>query len=120
MAANPEYVWSSNEEDFRFDELEDLIDCEDLEVGSTVYRGIRNGFTPSNFVPDASWIVEQMSEQAYDRADEYAEGWPEVSSEAKGELDAFLKEWADKHCNPCAFYTVKSIEPYTITEGDLT
>lgn len=116
----PDYVWSSNEEDFRFDDLEDLIDCEDLQAGVTVYRGIRNGFSPSNFVPDASWVVEQMEELAYDRADEHAEGWPEVSREAKDELDTFLKEWANKHCGPCTFYTVKDVTPYTITQEDLT
>ena len=119
MSTEPDYVWSRNDEDYRHNELSDLINYEELQAGDVVYRGIMKGYEPSRFVPDASWIVEQMNEQACDVGGEWAESWPEPSDEACAELDSLLKDWANKNCGPCTFYTVEKTEPYTITEDDM-
>lgn len=53
--------------------------------------------TPESLVPDADEIVERISEQAYDVASEAAEEFPQLSDEAKAELDELLEGWAKKH-----------------------
>lgn len=52
------------------------------------------------FVPDAAEIIERMNEAANDEAGEVAEEYPDVTEEAKAEMDAFLSAWAEKHAAP--------------------
>lgn len=52
----------------------------------------------SRFIHDADYIIEAMGERAYDECGECAEEFPDVTDEAKAELNAFLDAWADKHC----------------------
>lgn len=119
MTTEPDYVWSRNNEDFPYRDLGELIDCEELEAGDVVYFGIAKGFLPANFVPDAGWVIDVMGDRAYDQVGEHADDWPTPSTEACEELTSFLKEWANKHCGPCQFYTVGQAQEYTITEEDL-
>lgn len=52
----------------------------------------------SEFTPDADWVIDDMSQRAYDQGHgEYSEDFPSVSDEAKAELDAFLGAWAEKY-----------------------
>lgn len=51
----------------------------------------------SHFLPAHNWIIEHMTESAYDEGASDGD-WPEVSEEAEAELTRLLAEWADKHC----------------------
>lgn len=53
----------------------------------------------ASFMPDADDIIERMHESASEHG-EAAEEYPDVSDEAKAELDAILTAWARKHAEP--------------------
>jgi hypothetical protein len=67
------------------------------EFGDVPYFYVMEGTQspPSAYVPDANWVVEQMAETA-DGGEASAE-FPEVSDEAKKELDELLEAWADRN-----------------------
>lgn len=52
----------------------------------------------NEFTPDAHWVIDYMAENARDGAG--AEDYPDVSDEARAELDALIEAWAAKHCSP--------------------
>ncbi|WP_222833265.1 hypothetical protein [Pseudomonas sp. SC3(2021)] len=73
-----EDTWSANDEMFNCDSLNELLNENDnLAVGD---------------------IIEMLGERAYDDVGEVAEDWPDVSAEARQELDAILGAWVSKHC----------------------
>jgi hypothetical protein len=118
MADTSDEYWSRDEEHFSYETLGELLDCnDDLEVGDTVYTG--NGITPdpAEWV-DADDVIEQLACRAYDESGEFAEDYPEVSEEAKAELDELLAAWARKHCTP-TFYLINNVREYEITAEDL-
>lgn len=90
----------------------------DCEVGAIIYEGDAVEPCASEFAPDADWVLEYMNEQACDNLGECAEDWPDVTKEAKKELDAFLKDWAVRNC-PVNFYRVENVRDYVVTEEDL-
>lgn len=49
------------------------------------------------YMPDAEAIETMLWDAAYTDVDEAAEGFPDITPEAKAELDAFLTAWAEKH-----------------------
>lgn len=113
-------AWSTNNEDFNYSSLEDLIDsnCGDLDVGQTVYVGDGRKPKLSEFC-DADDVIELMQNRGYDIGDEYAEGFmDDISPEAKQELDDLLKNWMKKHV-AINFYTVHGVREYVLTEEDL-
>lgn len=112
----PRLSWSTNNEDYRFDDLDDLIEHEEPEVGQAVWFGERVELG-TGWV-NASDVIEQIADRAYDVGDEYAEGFPEVSAEAKAELDAFLRDWQAEHCK-ATFFTIRNARQYVITADDL-
>lgn len=63
----------------------------------------------SRFVPDADDIANHMGEQADGEAGESAEDFPDLTKEAREELEALLAAWSAKHLGPC---------PFWIGEGD--
>lgn len=114
----PDECWSLDEENFSFDSLEDLIACNDhLGAGDEVYRGTKRHEDPGGWV-DADDVIENLSCRASDEAGEYADDYPDISEDAKDELQAFLEWWARRHAQP-TFYTVENVTPYTLTEEDL-
>jgi hypothetical protein len=96
---------------------------EAIEDGRRHYRHgpaapfwIQAGATPdaASFVPSADEIVEQMGNAAADNAGEVAAEYPDVSAEAREELDAYLATWATKHAAPRFWIAVgapEKIEP---------
>lgn len=110
--------WSLDGEHFQYDSIEDLIDCNDhLGAGDEVYRGEQVYTDPAIWV-DADDVIENLSCRASDVAGEYADDYPDISEEAKAELQTLLEEWARKHAQP-SFYLVKKVTEYTLTEEDL-
>lgn len=113
-----EAAWSHNNEDFNHDSLGDLLDNhgDDLKPGDTVYVGDAERPTMGELC-SADDVIETMADRANDIAGEYAEDFPDVTKEAKDELNALLVAWMEKHCN-VNFYTVTNVKPYVLTAAD--
>ncbi|SEN72963.1 hypothetical protein SAMN05216404_106211 [Nitrosospira multiformis] len=110
--------WSTDEENFRYDCLDDLLDSnDDLEVGGVVYVGNAKHPKPEQLC-DADDIIDRISDNAWDIGGEYAEDYPNVTREAHQELDDFIKSWIMKHCPP-NFYQVFDVREHVLTEEDL-
>jgi len=45
-------------------------------------------------------------------------GYPNVSKDARAELESMLIAWADQHCKP-DFFLIEDSEPYVITAEDV-
>lgn len=113
-------AWSTNNEDFRYSSLEDLIDSNsgELTVGQTVYVGDGRKPKMSEFC-DANDVIELMQNRCYDIGGEYADGFmDDISVEEKQELNELLKNWMEKHV-AIDFYTVHDVREYVLTEEDL-
>jgi len=114
---DPEY-WSRDEENYSYDSLDELLAThDDLAEGDTVHFG--KGETPdAGSWVDADDIIENLACRAGDDCGEFADDYPDVSKEAKEELQALLEAWARKHCTP-TFYMIKDPQPYEITADDI-
>ena len=111
-------TWSANDEMFNCDSLNELLNENDeLAVGDTVWKGEKFPVNITGYV-DAGDIIEMLSERAYDDVGEASEDWPDVSAEARQELDALLSAWVSKHCT-ATFYRVRNVVEYKITAEDL-
>ncbi|WP_254208600.1 hypothetical protein [Burkholderia multivorans] len=111
-------VWSSNNEDFTCDELDELLDMHtDLTVGDVVFVG-EVAPIPTKHLCDADDVIDFIGERAYDEVGEYADGYPDVTSEARAELDALLAGWIEKHAKP-TFYSVINVREHVITAADM-
>lgn len=113
-------AWSTNNEDFNYNSLDDLINSNsgELEVGQIVYVG--DGKRPefSEFC-DADDVIDLIQNKGYDIGGEYADGFmDDISPDAKIELDEFLKGWMEKHI-AIDYYTVHSVREYVLTDEDL-
>jgi hypothetical protein len=113
-------AWSTNNEDFNYSSLEDLMDSNsgELAVGQKVYVGDERRPKYSEFC-DANDVIEMMQNRGYDIGGEFADGFmDDISPDAKTELDEFLKSWMEKHV-AINFYTVHDVREYVLTEEDL-
>lgn len=110
--------WSRDEENFSYGSLQELLGThDDIEAGDTVYHGEGIAHDPAEWV-GADDVTEQLSCRAYDACGEFAEDYPEVSREAKAELDELLAAWVRKHCTP-TFYAIKNVREYEVTAEDI-
>ena len=106
--------YSTCEEDYSYTELEDaifyILENNELKVGDEIYvwQGEYSKPAASRFSPD---VIEHMEERSYDEFGEYAEDWPNVTAEARKELqseiDVLIDKWAEKHNAKPTFYQVK-------------
>ncbi|WP_069705228.1 hypothetical protein [Burkholderia seminalis] len=118
QAADVRVVWSRNNEDFTWDELDELLDThDDLAVGDVVFIG-EVAPIQTKHLCDADDVIEMIGERAYDEVGEYADGYPDVVPEARAELDALLAGWIEKHAKP-TFYSVVNVRQYVITAADM-
>lgn len=118
-----DFVWSTNEEEFRNADFGDVLDeldrDGDLEAGRTIYYGTRINKPASYFMPDADSILDQAGDAAADFGGEWAEDFGrDVTKEAKQELETVLAEWANKHLR-VDFYQLENVKPYTLTAEDV-
>lgn len=119
-----EYCYSWNGEDFSsvtFDSIEiALYGAADDNNGdhTHVYIGTVNRPSNSQFFPDASDVIEHMGNQACDYAGEYADDYPNVSSDAESELNeqlvSLFDHWCKKHGVYPSFYQVDSIKEFPL------
>ena len=94
---------------------------EAIAEGTTEYGGepfyVMAGESPeaASLMPDADHILDIMAGNAHDNyGHDLTEDFPEVTEEAKAELDALLKDWANKHVEVTfweAVGTPERIEP---------
>ncbi|MBR7972908.1 hypothetical protein KDX01_07230 [Burkholderia vietnamiensis] len=111
-------VWSRNNEDFTCDELAELLDThDDLAVGDIVFIG-EVAPIQTKHLCDADDVIDMIGERAYDEVGEYADCYPDVTPEAKAELDALLAGWIEKHAKP-TFYSVINVREHVITAEDM-
>jgi len=109
--------WSINNEDFTYTDFNELMFDMELVPGDIVYVGEASKPKPSDFY-DTDYILDMLAESAYDLAGEYAEGFPDVSTEAVQELKNLLDSWIEKNCF-INFYRVDNVKEYVITKEDL-
>ena len=91
--------YSENGEEYRHDELGEAIcmvldDCSELEVGSefSVHEGECNFRKASSYAQD---VFEEMQNQAYDELPDFADSWPNVTSEQQRELTEGINQLID-------------------------
>jgi hypothetical protein len=90
---------------------------EHVDLGEMwIYSGAE--VDPFTLVPHATEIVELMGERASDNCGEVAEDWPDVSDEAKKELNDLLAAWVRKNA-PARFWMADG-KPERVTRNDLT
>ena len=69
------------------------------------------------YMPDADELEEMIWQAAHDDVGEAAEDFPDLTEQAKTELSAFLKGWAERHVKALFWNadskTVQRIEPRT-------
>lgn len=118
QAPDVRVVWSRNNEDFTCDEFDELLDThDDLAVGDIVFVG-DVAPVPIKYLCDADDVLDTIGERAYDQVGEYADGYPDVTPEAKAELEALLAGWIEKHAKP-TFYSVINVREHIITAEDM-
>ncbi|OVE49412.1 hypothetical protein [Chromobacterium violaceum] len=112
----PRQVWSRNGETFQADSLHELINDYELGPGSVAHVGdVQEHGT--DWI-DANDVIEQIANRGADEGGEFADDFPDVSAEAKAELDEFLKRWQAEHC-VANFFLVVNVRHHTITEADI-
>lgn len=112
-----EQVWSADRELFNFDSLGELMDSDTFEAGRIVYFGQKAAINPARWV-DVDIVLDALGDRAYDHVGEAASDYPDVSQEARDELETLLSAWIAKHAQP-TFYAVNKITEYTITQEDI-
>lgn len=128
MDKQNEYCYSWDDELFdsgKFSSIEDALadaaeNADDGDDGwrTEVYIAEAIAFENSAFYPDASLILEHMGEQAWGEIGESADEYPDVSKEAREDLDvqlkAMLDAWCEKHEVSPQFYRVRNSKLYPL------
>ena len=110
--------WSRDGQTFNYDNLGELLDCnDDVQEGDVVHVGIGVTPDPAEWV-DADDVIEQLSCRASDGCGEISDDYPDVTKEAKAELQDVLEAWARKHCTP-TFYMIEDAREYIVTAEDV-
>ncbi|WP_321789443.1 hypothetical protein [Paraburkholderia sp. J94] len=86
-AALPEEVWSADRELFNYDSFGELLESNTFEVGQIVYFGRKTSINPTHWV-DVDIVLDALGQQVYDQVGEAASDYPDVSQEARDELEA--------------------------------
>lgn len=114
----PLYVYSVNEDGNFNTDCEDEIIQECMDNGYDVYfRGQKQEINLNHLI-DAGDIIESISDRAWDLVGEIADDFPNVSKEAKQELQNFLDKWLTDNCTP-HFYQVTKVEMVILNREDV-
>lgn len=119
---NVKYCYSWDDENFNvgpFNTIEQaLLDAteESGKKGVTVYIGEVLEIDNTIYFPTAEYVIEYMGEQAYDHIGELAYHYPDVTDNAKVELEEELRNlltvWCKKYEISPAFYSVTNVQEY--------
>lgn len=111
-------TWSRDNEYFSCDALDELLDMhDDLAVGDVVFVGDVAPI-PLKRLCNVGYVIEMIGERAYDEVGEAADSYPNVTPDAKAELEALLTGWIEKHAKP-TFYSVINVREHKITAADM-
>ncbi|MCC5904129.1 MAG: hypothetical protein JJT87_19630 [Halomonas sp.] len=117
--ATPDILWSTNDEVFNHDNLQELIEDRELQAGDTVYFGTKRHAQATDFTTNIDeLVIEGMQVQAEDDAGEVAEDYPSASEQQIQVLQTLIEAWATTYCEP-DFYQVLNTRRYTITAADV-
>ncbi|BBI51058.1 hypothetical protein HORIV_34790 [Vreelandella olivaria] len=115
----PDILWSTNDETFNHDDLQELIEERQLQAGDTVYFGTKRHAQATDFTTNLDeLVIENMQLQAEDDAGEVAEDYPSASEPQIQVLQTLIEGWAATYCEP-DFYQVLNTQPYTLTASDI-
>jgi hypothetical protein len=118
VIAGPGDYWSVDGESYIYGSLAELLESnEDIEAGTEVHFGTAVTPDPAMWV-DADDVIDQIACSANDECGEWAEDYPDVTAEAKDELNTLLQAWARKHCMP-TFWSIRDSKSYTVTAADI-
>ncbi|WP_223466175.1 hypothetical protein [Pseudomonas sp. GL-RE-26] len=118
VSAGIEYAYSNNGEEWTADWCSFLSQNDEFAPGDECQRGEVHYADPAEFV-DSDAVIDAMANNAASSdLGEWADDFPNVSADAKQELEDLLDAWARKNCD-CTFYRVKNIETFTISAEDL-
>jgi len=114
-------VYSRDEERFDDDMHEVLVSMDEddcLEPGATLYEADKVEYKASAFfrggVDD---IIEEIQNQAWEEADEFAESFASnIPQEKLAELEKLICDWLDANV-PVNFFTVRNVRPVEVTEA---
>lgn len=113
----PEETWSTNDEEYGYDSLDELLEDTEVAAGDVVYRGTKTRPDPADFI-DVDTVLEHMGDTAYNYAGECAEDYTSsVTADGRAELKQLLQAWARKHAQP-DFFLVEDAQKYTVTAED--
>jgi hypothetical protein len=122
-------IWATNDSGWPEDWAEDWGDLLDRLMGERAIEKEQDLIGEEYFEGDAipvplrrlipiDTIIDVMNEEAWDVAGEYAEDWPDLTSEDKMKLeDLIVRFLSKKHAKE--FYDVKNIVKKTITKDDI-
>jgi len=103
-----EKCYSSNNEEFNFNEFDDLI-ADGAEVGQTYWEADCKTCEPTDGINShtVSSLLECMDERLYDDIGEvYNSEFSNVSDEAKAELNGLIRSWAIKHIDLSRYWKI--------------
>ena len=100
----------NNEEYYDLDYIMDRVN-DDYPKGQEVevFKGERVEFTHKDFI-NSFVLFDNMEENAYEKADEYANSYKVRPEKEKAEeLNKIIADWCDKNIKKPDFWTVKNI-----------
>lgn len=112
-----EQSWSLSGEEYAWDSLAELINEEDVKAGDVVWRGTPRRPDPAEYI-EAHDVIDCIAERGFEDAGEFAEGYPNVSDEAREQLQTMLESWAREHARP-DFFLIEDGKKYTVTAEDV-
>jgi hypothetical protein len=86
-------------------------------IGKEYFEGDKKP-APTRELFDIDTIIDVINENAYEAMGEYAEDYPNLSPEERGEFMDLIVGFLDKK-DPCGFFHVENIRKKTITEKDV-
>lgn len=125
--ATTEACYSLNGEEYGYDSLDEIIEQlryekdDEAIVGMTYYEATKKHYSPSDFFDegDTDDVTDNMACRVHDVAGELGDDFmSHVPAEAKQELAAFVKAWADKHFET-NFFIADGVKKLAITQADL-
>lgn len=123
MVTGPDIVYSTDEEDFSIESVGDLIDhlgSDGVDLVGQIYWSGERVKKPAStyFAGCAMSLLDGARDLAYQESEHAEDFCDYVTPEARAELDAMIKAWADKHVE-VDFWTVTNVKEHRLTAEDL-
>lgn len=113
---SPNIVWSSNGEDDWEQELYDVLENKELQIGDKVYFGEAIKPKHSEYLRMGG-LLDCMQDLAFYDADDLADDYAKVSPDAETELHDLILAWMEKHLT-INWYRVENVNSRILTAED--